>query len=148
MLLSSAKQLAGAEIEFHILDSEGFITAGADELISKMGSDAKKECAKSMIELNSKPGTITETMRNLLEKMKILAETAERCGMKLFYHSAYPGSFNPEMRKEGAYGIKEKVFGTETWRTAGRCIGFHFHCTLPKGIFSVIRRDLKLALHL
>jgi len=48
------------------------------------------------------------------------------------------------MRKEGTCRIKEKIFGTETWKIAGRCVGFHFHYTLPKGTFNIISRNLKL----
>jgi len=48
------------------------------------------------------------------------------------------------MRNDRPYRIKESIFGKNRWKIAGRCVGFHCHYTLPRGIFDAQLRVLKM----
>ncbi|MBI2676044.1 MAG: hypothetical protein HYX24_06305 [Candidatus Aenigmarchaeota archaeon] len=142
------QRLAGFEAEFHLIDGKGLVSDKADVIIKEMTGQAKKECAKGMIEIASKPyALLADSMGDLLEKIRLLVSAAEKHMLHVYPYSTYPGSFDPEMRKEAAYRIKERIFGKERWKIAGRCTGFHFHYTLPRGIFSRFSRNMRLLLN-
>lgn len=131
--------LLGLETEFMILDSNGNISNSADETLKKAKNVAKKECAKNMIEIAAFPSrTIAGTMHDMLDRTQSLLDIMEKTGHNLYFCGTYPGKFNPLMRREDAYHIKEKIFGENKFRIAGRCIGFHCHYTLPRGVFDKI----------
>lgn len=131
----------GLEAEFLIIDGEGRVSNEADGVLSriKMGElkhEVVKECTHSFIEMGVYPliyvrNVATKFLGDLLGVLEIV----EDMGLRLFPLAVYPGKYEPRMRKGGWYGIKEKIFG-EQWALAGRCTGFHFHYSLPKGIFS------------
>ncbi len=137
--------LLGLETEFMILDSNGHISNSADEVLKKAKNVAKKECAKNMIEIAAFPSkTIAGTMHDMLDRTQSLLDIMEKTGHNLYFCGTYPGKFNPLMRREDAYHIKEKIFGENKFRIAGRCIGFHCHYTLPRGVFDKISKRLKM----
>ena len=136
--------LLGLEAEFMILDSNGHIAHSADKLLKRTDA-AKKECAKNMLEIAAPPSQDVEgTARNLVERAQSLLDAAEKTGYSLYPYGTYPGAFLPSMRREGAYGIKERIFGKEKFKIAGRCAGLHCHYTLPRGMFDRISKHLKL----
>ena len=140
------KYLIGIETEYFVLDNEGRISNRADSIIQELAQHGtvKKECAKNMIEVISRPAeTMTGVALDIIGKVKSLLEAAERSGLRIFPYGTYPGSFSPEMRKEGGYGIKEKIFA-KSWPIAGRCVGFHCHYTLTKGLFDRFFKNIKL----
>lgn len=149
MLGLPKKYLIGIETEYFVLDSEGRISNKADTIIqelAKLGT-VKKECAKNMTEVISRPTEIiTGAAHDILEKMKAVLEVAEKNDLKIFNYGTYPGRFNPDMRRDGAYHIKEKIFGPNMWKIAGRCVGFHCHYTLVSGLFSKLRKNVKILL--
>ncbi len=148
-VIAPNKYLIGVETEYFVLDSDGRISNDADVLLEKLGKadTAKKECGKNMIEVVSTPAeTITDAASDLLGKVEILLETAEKNDLRIFNCSTYPGYFNPEMRKNEPYRIKESIFGSKKWKIAGRCVGFHCHYTLSRGIFDRIKKNIKLIL--
>ena len=143
------KSLIGFEVELFTINKNGYIVNGADILLKKAKQDKnitiKKECAGNMIEVASYPNEmVPHTMRHLLEELEYLISIAEKENILLCPLGAYPGSFNPSMRSDRPYKIKESIFGKNRWKIAGRCVGFHCHYTLPKGIFDTQLRVLKM----
>ena len=146
---SLKKSLVGFEVELFTINNEGYIVDVADKLLRKAKSDKnltiKKECAVNMIEIASYPDEmVPHTMEHLLTELEYLVSIAEKENILLCPLSTYPGKFNPYMRSDKPYKIKESIFGKNRWKIAGRCIGFHCHYTLPKGIFDAQLRVLKM----
>lgn len=134
----------GLECEFMVLDSNGYISHAADKIIKEVKS-VKNECARNMLEIDAfHSRIITDTMQDMLERTQNLVDTMEKMGYNLYFYGTYPGKFDPSMRKHGTYGVKEKIFGAKKWKIAGRCIGFHCHYTLPKGMFDYISKHIKM----
>ena len=143
------KSLIGFEVELFTISRNGSMINGADTLLKKAKQDKnitiKKECAGSMIEIASYPNnTVPNTMGYLLKELEYLISVAEKENILLCPLGTYPGMFNPVMRNDKPYKIKESIFGKNRWKIAGRCIGFHCHYDLPHGIFDPELRILKM----
>lgn len=143
------KPLIGFEVELFTIDKQGYVIPAADELLKKAKKDKnitiKKECAKNMTEIASYPsGNIPDTMVHLLRELEYLVSVADKEGVLLLPLGTYPGKFNPVMRGDRQYKIKESIFGKNRWKIGGRCSGFHCHYGLPKGIFDSQLRVLKM----
>src|SRR3989344_5753275 len=143
------KSLTGFEVEFFTLDGDGYVINAADRLLKKAKLDKnltiKKECAHNMIEIASYPDrTVKDTMNHLLRELEYLVAEAQKENILLCPLGTYPGKFNPSMRNEKRYKIQEAIFGRNRFQIAGRCVGFHCHYTLPRGIFDSQLRILKL----
>jgi hypothetical protein len=141
------RSMIGLESEFFTLNENGFVVSKADEIIETAKKEripVIKECAKNMLELGVFPSTkIYKISMNYLEQLQGLIDAAEKNSVMLYCLGTYPGSFEPEMRMEGLYSIKQKVFGESKFKIAGRNIGFHFHYTLPRGVFDSKKKELK-----
>ena len=143
------KSLIGFEIELFTINRKGYMVSASDKLLKKARSDRnftiKKECAHNMIEIASYPSeNIPDTMVYLLDELEYLVSIAEKEGILLYPLGTYPGKFSPFMRDDRPYKIKESIFGKNRWKIAGRCIGFHCHYDLPRGIFDSQLRVLKM----
>ena len=131
------------------MDSNGKIMDGADILLAQSSRDKrsalKKECAGNMLEIASSPHErIPKAMGSLLSDLEYALDIAQKKGVLLCPLGTYPGKFTPRMRIEKGYKIKEDIFGKSTFRIAGRCIGFHCHYTLPRGIFDYQLRMIQM----
>jgi len=143
------KSLIGFEVELFTINNNGYIVDAADKLLKKAKADknlaVQKECASNMIEIASYPSeNIQNTMDYLLSELEYLVSTAEKQDILLLPLGCYPGKFNPFMRNDRPYKIKESIFGKNKWKIAGKCIGFHCHYDLPRGIFDPQLRILKM----
>ncbi len=141
------RSMIGLETEFFTLNENGFMVSKADEII-KTAKQKKipviKECAKNMLELGVYPSTkIYNISMNYLNELQLLIDSAEKHSVMLYPLGTYPGSFEPEMRIENLYSVKQKIFGESKFKIAGRNIGFHFHYTLPRGVFDSKKKILK-----
>ncbi|MFH1696138.1 MAG: hypothetical protein ABH850_06995, partial [Candidatus Micrarchaeota archaeon] len=141
------RSMIGLESELITLNENGFVAQKADGIIEtarKNKIPVIKECAKNMLELGVYPSEkIYNISKNYLEQLQGLIDAAEKHSVMLYPLGTYPGSFEPEMRTEGLYGIKQKIFGENRFKIAGRNIGFHFHYTLPRGIFDSKKKTIK-----
>ncbi len=141
--------LSGLEFEFFLIDSKGEIKFNADPIIlesKKIDSHSSVvyECAKNMVELNAYPREKPEeTINQVLQGMKTLIQATEKHDSLLCSLACYPGEFEPKMRSKPFYKVKEKIFGKEKFKIAGRVIGTHFHYTMPKGVFDKEKLVLK-----
>ena len=143
------KSLTGFEVELFTLNEKGYVNNSSDAILKKAKKDKnitiKKECAQGIIEIASYPSLkIANTMDYLLRELEYITELAEKNNVLLCPLGTYPGKFNPSMRQDRQYRIKESIFGRNRWKIAGRCIGFHCHYTLPRGIFDEQLRIIKM----
>lgn len=139
----------GIEFELFTLDERGFMTNGADRLISRVKKEfpkikIKKECGKNMIEIITLPHTqVPDAMLLALEDFEKVAEVAKKEKIILYAYGTYPGTFTPEFQTAKRYKIQEKVIGKQRYAIAGRCIGLHFHFSLPWGVFDDLNKIIK-----
>ena len=153
MRSSAGKALIGFETELFTLDGEGNAAGRADMILREAPSNKfsviKKECAHSLIEVAGEPESeVLLSLGHLLGGMETALSLAEKNGMALCPLGTYPGMIAPRMRTEPRYKIQETIFGTERWRIAGSCAGFHCHHSLPRGIFDTQLRMIKMIAHL
>ncbi|HLC60063.1 MAG TPA: glutamate-cysteine ligase family protein [Candidatus Nanoarchaeia archaeon] len=146
------KSMTGFEVELFTINKNGFVMSGADRLLKISKRDkkptVKKESTTNIIEIASYPGeAILETTDHLLKDVEYLTTVAEKEDILLCPLGTYPGKFNPVMRDDRPYKIKEYIFGKNKFKIAGRCTGFHCHYTLPRGIFDSQLRILKMLVH-
>jgi hypothetical protein len=137
----------GFEMEFLLVDNEGGVSNEADKVLNHIESnelkhEAVKECCHSYIEMGVYPRIyVRNVATKFLEDILGVLDVAEKFDISFFPMAMYPYKYEPMMRKSDWYGVKEKIFG-EKWGYAGRCAGFHFHYSLPEGIFNWHDRHL------
>ncbi|MBU0758646.1 MAG: hypothetical protein KKF44_11360 [Nanoarchaeota archaeon] len=135
-------RLFGIEFEFFLLDNEGRLANRADLIINKLkrkliNSDIKQECANSMLELTSFPHmTSSHVFTKFFKDFETLLFEVDREEMNTYCYGTYPGKNNPSMRTDQRYKAKEVILGKEMWNIAGKCIGFHYHYSLPRNAFN------------
>lgn len=142
----------GFETEFFVIDKKtGLPAPGTDAIIKKANekSGGKPhtiiyEVAEEMIEMGSYPNVDgTDTMKSLLENLKLMAYAADEAGYAILPLATYPGKFTPTMRKTPKYNMLKKLFGKKRFLAWGRCTGYHCHYALPFGVFDAKSLDLK-----
>jgi len=132
---------SGLEMEMFLIDHEGNIANDADRILKeaekkKLEIDLKKECTKSVVEVGVVPRIYVRNLADrVLTDVLSALDIIEEKELGVFPLAVYPARYEPEMRKGPWYGIKENIFGADKWPLAGRCTGFHFHYSLPSGIF-------------
>jgi len=137
----------GFEVEFLVVDNEGKISNEADKILShikdnELKHEVIKECCHSYVEMGVYPRVyVRNAATKFLEDMLGVLDVAEKFDLGFYPLSMYPYKYTPKMRTSDWYGVKEKIFG-DKWEYAGRCAGFHFHYSLPKGIFNYHDRHL------
>lgn len=150
---SSQKRFTiGFETEFFVIDKKtGLPVAGVDAILKKVEEKAAgrahtiiHEVAEEMIEMGSDPNVEgSDTMKSLLEDLKLMAYAADEVGYAILPLATYPGKFTPTMRKTPKYNMLKKLFGTKRFLAWGRCTGYHCHYALPFGVFDAKALDLK-----
>ena len=138
----------GFEVEFFILDKNGNVVNEADRLLKKIeekkGSLIIKEAVENIIEVGSYPSIESiNTLKDLLDNLKILLYTADEENLMICPLGTYPGKFTPKTRRDARYKVQELLFGKNKFRNAGRCIGYHCHYALPWGVFDYKKLTLK-----
>ncbi len=131
------------------MDSKGRITPAADTIIKeckKIKKDMKihKECGKSMVELASFPSVkVNNVALNIIRNFKLTRDVAEKNDLVLYPFSLYPMHFTPNMRSKRWYTIQEDILGKNKFKIGGKVTGFHYHYTLPRGVFDKKTKFLK-----
>ncbi|MBR9698959.1 hypothetical protein GOV09_00695 [Candidatus Woesearchaeota archaeon] len=135
------KSLSGMEVEFFLLNHKGYAQKKADEFIALANKKhpelgMRPEAGKSMIELGSYPTVnVLDSFIDLMEKIKTSIELADKHNLVLYPLGTYPGKIKPEVTDKRWYLEQEKILGTENYLNATLCCGFHYHYTLPRGVF-------------
>ncbi len=141
----------GHEVEFFLLDSKGNVANTADAILERIRkespkADVVKEIGHNMIELGSEPSVkVVSSMKSMLGNMSTTLKAASREKTLLLPMGTYPAAFDPQMRTQGLYAIKQKLFA-ERFPITGRCCGFHLHHALPEGSYHEHAKNLKAAL--
>lgn len=139
----------GLESELFVIDKDGMVVNGADNILKQVDTLAKKhtvtkECAKNIIELGSVPDPERESVvHSFLGELRLLQDSAQQKGYALLPLGTYPGAFSPGMRTDKRYQVQVSIFGKQRFLNAGRCCGFHFHYEMPKGVFNAQQKMLK-----
>jgi len=141
---------AGVELEFFLVDGNGIIVPKADELLKRITKkfrdlDATYEGFQELLEIRSYSHTrLRKSLLDLLKDVRTLSLEAGRMGLHLFPLGTYPGSYFPTRTQKKRYKIHSEVFGGERYyRTFGKICGFHFHYSMPKGVFDYRKRFLR-----
>lgn len=140
----------GFETEFFVIDAAGKPAAGGEVIYKKAAEAGAKEnaitreCANNLIEAGSYPNVEGQnTMKSLLDGLKLLLYAAKESGYGIVPLGTYPGKFTPDMRKEARYKVQSKLFGKTRFQIAGRVAGYHCHYALPWGVFDAKTLTLK-----
>ncbi len=132
----------GIELEFFLLDSDGNIKNQADKVLSEakgilQNTSLKQECGHSMIELTSYPSLSSRhAFSEFFHDYESLLYYLEKDNMRLFSYGTYPGENQTNMRQDPRYLAKENILGKDNWQTAAKCVGFHYHFSLPRNTFN------------
>ena len=103
-----------------------------------------KECSKSMVELASFPSVnVKNVALDIIRNFKLTRDVAEKNEVVLYPFSLYPIHYNPKMRSKKWYAIQQKILGKDKFKLGGKVTGFHYHYTLPKGVFDKKAKFLK-----
>jgi len=139
----------GIEFELFTLDEKGYMINGADRLIARVKKnfqkiEIKKENKNKMIEIVTKPHTeVPDAMMLALDDFEKVTAAATEEKMILYAYGTYPGAFTPEITNDKRYLAEQKIIGKQRYLINGRCIGLHFHFSLPWGVFDNISKIIK-----
>ncbi len=141
---------SGFELEYALIDNEGKISNKSLDLIQKIKRgyphiDITKEVGKHMVEFHSSPTVkVLDTGIKLIQNAIKISEIAEKSGVMLYPFACYPGKFAAQMHKAVRYEAQAKIIGVERYlANAPLVYGFHFHHTMPRGVFDYNKLFLK-----
>ena len=135
----------GLEQEFFIVDSRGFLSHRADELLAGCWDLARKrdrptdcfapEFVKSIVEINSVPvDGFAELTAEYLDLLKILIEVGKDLDLRIYPLSTYPLYNTPVMRNKPEYHLQVRTVGAGRFDNAAKCTGTHIHLDLPDDV--------------
>ncbi|MBD3313103.1 hypothetical protein GF345_01540 [Candidatus Woesearchaeota archaeon] len=132
-----------------LLDSEGNISNNADAFIKECKKKSKsirihKESGMHMIELASFPSVNVQNVAlHMIRGLKTVYDVADMNNLIVYPFSLYPIQFTPKMREKSWYRIQQRILGKKKFSISGKVTGFHFHYTLPRGVFDRKTKFLK-----
>ncbi len=135
-------RMFGIETEFFVIDEEGKVVNKASSVIDKLrnrltDSNITEECGQAMIEMITFPHTsASASFGTFFADFETLLGELEDEELGLYYYGTYPGKNKGTIREDTRYRIKEKILGKEQFSIAHKCIGFHFHASLPNRSFN------------
>jgi carboxylate-amine ligase len=143
------RSMSGEEIEFFLLNKKGLMVNEAAKLMDEAKKkypliDPQPEAGQNMVEIASFPSVnVLDTFIDLLERLKMLIEVADSKEYVLYPNATYPGTAKPRITKNPRYLEQAKLFGTAKALQATQACGFHYHYTLPRGVFDHRKKFLK-----
>ena len=135
-------RMFGVETEFFLTDEEGNISNKADMILKEArkrmkNTDLTEEAGQSMIEaVTFAHISSREIYSKFLEDMESILYETEANDLGLYFYGTYPGINTTKARENQRYETITKIFGKNQVDVAGKCIGFHFHYSLPRNSFS------------
>jgi len=134
--------MSGYEMEFTLVDDRGDVSNRSEEIINTCKEINKnfpisKEVGKNMIEIAALPSTkIQKTALYFIDNIQNVQTICAEKGLSLLPLGTYPGSFKEKVWKKKRYIYPAKVIGDKKyWYYYSHCYGFHYHYSLPKGMF-------------
>jgi len=153
MMEFSISKLFGMELEFFLLNHEGKIANKAAAILRDSKRqlkeiELKKECGQSMLEVASFPHMSSrEIFGNFFRDFESLVYELENNELGIYYYGSYPGKNTTRITEDRRYFAKERILGKKEFENARKCIGFHYHYSLPRKSFNLITKyfyiDLK-----
>ena len=140
---------SGMELELQILDENGKISNKSKELIEEVKKRNKKidlvhEQTKNMVELKSLPKVrLKDSFPRLFDDLETTIQAADSLEIKIFGLGTYPGYFTTEKIRKKRYELQSAIFNNRQIFAFGHCAGFHYHYTLPWGVFDSQKKFLK-----
>ena len=143
----------GLEQEFFIVDTEGFVSHRADELLLECNRIAEAqnrsadcfapEFVKNIIEINTVPvDSFAELVTEYLALLQILLKAAKQLDLRIYPLSTYPLYATPMMRNQPNYHLQVRTVGEGRFDNAAKCTGTHIHLDLPD---RVVDRQIGIA---
>jgi carboxylate-amine ligase len=106
--------------------------------------EIKPEAGASMIEIGAYTDVnVLHTVIDLMEKIKMLIDIADSNDYVLYPLATYPGNIEAEITNKRWYKEQAIILGEEQYLNATLCCGFHYHYTLPRGVFDPKTKFLK-----
>lgn len=139
----------GLEFEMIVLNKQGYPVDKGLELIKACKARDKKfpivkEIMQCMVELNSYPSVkVQNTTSSMLDYLLVLLEEAEKRDLKIYPLGLYPGTVKSKIFPTPHYKFMTKMLGKEEVAKGMYATGFHFHYTLPRGVFDKKKNFLK-----
>ena len=135
----------GLEQEFFIVDSQGFLSHRADEVLEcccqvAQKSDRPTDCfapefVKSIVEINTVPvDSFSELTAEYLDLLKILIAVTKSLDLRIYPLSTYPLYATPVMRNKPNYHLQVRTVGEGRFNNAAKCTGTHIHLDLPDDV--------------
>ena len=135
----------GLEQEFFIVDSQGFLSHRADEVLEccwqvAQESDRPTDCfapefVKSIVEINTVPvDSFSELTAEYLDLLKILIAVTKSLDLRIYPLSTYPLYATPVMRNKPNYHLQVRTVGEGRFNNAAKCTGTHIHLDLPDDV--------------
>ncbi len=140
--MPSITRLFGIELEFMLLDRQGEVSNTADQLIKDLKkklheTTIAKECSQAWIEIVSFPHRSSkEVFSGFFKDFEKILYEADVNDLRLFYYGTYPGKNKGKLRSDARYESQRKIRGNERMSIASKCIGFHFHYSLPRNVLN------------
>jgi len=144
------RSMSGYEIEMNIVDEQGKISYESGKLISDAKKEDKefpihKEFGKNMIELTAMPHVdIQKTAIYLIDNIQKTLDICEKHKLLLLPLATYPGKFKTKPWDKDRYTFQAEVLGVKKCNYYhSHCCGFHYHYTIPRGVFNHDAKFLK-----
>jgi hypothetical protein len=135
--------MSGYEIEMCLIDERGDVSQEIDKIMALCKAKDKKfpivdEVSHNMVEINALPHSrIQKTALYLLDNVKQAQEICLENNLSFMPLGTYPGKFKEKLRKDNRYIYSAKALDEKKYSFFyPRCFGFHYHYTLPRGMFN------------
>lgn len=137
------------ELELQLLDNKGRVVNKAKELLESIKKDPREvniehEQTHNMVELKSFPKVkLKDSLPTLFENLEVVLEKAEKLDLKIFGLGSFPGHFEAKHVNKKRYKLQSQIFNGKNVFNWSHCSGFHYHYTLPWGVFDSQKSFLK-----
>ncbi|MFP4523613.1 MAG: glutamate-cysteine ligase family protein [Candidatus Woesearchaeota archaeon] len=128
-MLHAKQPLIGLEVEFHLIDKEGFIVNDSKKILddAQINDCIVPEISQSMIEVISQPKkTITELAKSFTQQLHLTRNIAKKYGLRLVPSSSV-GFANLKKWPTVKFQNKEKIMGKDKLDITLHVCGTHVH---------------------
>src|SRR3989338_1263931 len=146
----SKGSLNGLEVEYHLIDSWGRVANTAEDIINTIKKKhprvrVEKEIGRSIIEIGSLPDHLLhKSMADFCRNLEIVSTFCDKHELSVFPFATYPGNFQASWFGRERYYLQEAIFGKGRNELASMVTGYHYHYSLPKGVFNKQHKELQM----
>ncbi|MFH0868187.1 MAG: hypothetical protein V1831_02655 [Candidatus Woesearchaeota archaeon] len=143
------RSMSGYEMEMCLITEKGDVSNSSETIIEqckKFDKDfpIKKEVGKNMVEVIAMPyAKIQKSSMSFIRNIRKVLDICEKNNLYLMPLGAYPGTFKEDVWKKKRYLYPAKAIGEKKYfYYYSRLYSFHYHYTLPKGVFDKEKKVL------